>query len=192
MLLTVCNHPYTAVTRGGAQLHGRMSIQGLASGVCCAGQTCNAALAADQHPIAVSPSPSGAHLSCVIAIYPLDSLIRCSHAVCAALAVGVQAAAFGWEHAVILLASGCVVACPIPMPAVKSNTGGDPSASSQTLSIPEAAIAVAAGEQHRCGMSPRCNLDLTCAQLVSAVQRQVVSKRDHVLWPLQPCSNLHG
>jgi hypothetical protein len=92
---------------------------------------------------------------------------------------------------VILLADGCVVTCPIPLPAVNSNNGEDSSASgsSQTLSIPEAAIAVAAGEQHRCGRSTSCNLDLTCVQVNFACQRQVVSKRDHVSWPLQPCSD---
>ena len=69
----------------------------------------------------------------------------------AELAAEVRSAAFGWEHAVILLQNGSIITSTLPLPAVNSSSGeGAPaSAKANALSIPATANAVAAGEQHR-------------------------------------------
>jgi hypothetical protein len=70
----------------------------------------------------------------------------------AGLATRVQLAAFGWEHAIVLAADGCVRTFTTPLPVFNDSKGGEDlvaRSSRQPLSIPEAAVAIAAGEQHR-------------------------------------------
>ena len=76
---------------------------------------------------------------------------------------GVQIAAFGWEHAVILLENGCIHIRSLPAAEGRDGEKAATLASSRALSIPEAATAIAAGEQHRYCVLLLCSLTLTLA-----------------------------